>query len=78
MESRAKSSMAIGLGLVFWICLLFTPLAFVQTVRADDVQEYGTVIGIVSRTLRSTALVERARADHFLYRILEPHTAVSV
>ena len=48
MESRAKSSMAIGLGLVFWICLLFTPLAFVQTVRADDVQEYGTVIGIVS------------------------------
>ena len=46
--ARAHSSMALGLGLVFWICLLFSPLAFVQTAKAEDTESYGTVIGIVS------------------------------
>jgi endoplasmic reticulum chaperone BiP len=41
--------MALGLGLLCWIALLFSPLAFVQTVNADDADNYGTVIGIVSR-----------------------------
>lgn len=40
--------MALGLGLLCWITLLFAPLAFVQTVQADDADNYGTVIGIVS------------------------------
>lgn len=40
--------MALGLGLLAWIALLFAPMAFVQTVQADDVDNYGTVIGIVS------------------------------
>lgn len=46
--ARSKTSMALGFGLLAWICLLFAPLAFVQTVQAQDAEEYGTVIGIVS------------------------------
>lgn len=40
--------MAVGLGLVFWMFLLFSPLAWVGQVKADDADNYGTVIGIVS------------------------------
>ncbi len=48
--ARSRSSMALGLGLLAWIALLFAPLAFVQTVNAEvgDRDDYGTVIGIVS------------------------------
>lgn len=46
--ARSRSSMALGLGLLAWIALLFAPMAFVQTVQADDADNYGTVIGIVS------------------------------
>lgn len=38
--------MALGLGLLCWIALLFAPLAFVQTAQAEDTESYGTVIGI--------------------------------
>lgn len=48
METRSKSSMAMGLGLVFWMFLLFSPLAWVGQANADDSENYGTVIGIVS------------------------------
>lgn len=48
METRSRSTMAVGLGLVFWMFLLFSPLAWVGQARADDVDNYGTVIGIVS------------------------------
>ena len=41
--------MALGLGLFFWIALLFSPLAMVQPVAADDSDNVGTVIGIVSQ-----------------------------
>ncbi|KAL2755587.1 hypothetical protein ACRALDRAFT_2104953 [Sodiomyces alcalophilus JCM 7366] len=37
--------MALGFGLLAWICLLFSPLAFVQTAQAQDA-DYGTVVGI--------------------------------
>lgn len=40
--------MAIGLGMIAWICLLFSPLAFVKTAHAQEAESYGTVIGIVS------------------------------
>lgn len=40
--------MAVGLGLVFWMFLLFSPLAWVGQAKADDTDNYGTVIGIVS------------------------------
>lgn len=50
--ARSRSSLALGLGLLAWIALLFAPLAFVGTVNAeaDERDEYGTVIGIVSST----------------------------
>lgn len=48
--------MALGLGLLCWIALLFSPLAFVQTAQADDTESYGTVIGIVRRNLAPVPL----------------------
>lgn len=48
METRSRSGLAIGLGLVFWMFLLFSPLAWVGQAKADDTENYGTVIGIVS------------------------------
>lgn len=51
--------MALGLGLLCWIALIFSPAAFVQTVSADDVDNYGTVIGIVrARAMRFGLLSE--------------------
>ncbi|KAI0899131.1 78 KDA glucose-regulated protein-like protein precursor [Annulohypoxylon nitens] len=44
--ARSQSFWAIGFGMVAWTLLLFSPLAFVGTARADDVADYGTVIGI--------------------------------
>ncbi|KAF9876364.1 78 kda glucose-regulated protein precursor [Colletotrichum karsti] len=44
--SRTRNSMALGFGLLAWMCLLFSPLAFVQTAQAQDTENYGTVIGI--------------------------------
>jgi endoplasmic reticulum chaperone BiP len=46
--ARSPSRAALGLGLLAWLLILFAPLAFVQTARAEDVENYGTVIGIVS------------------------------
>ncbi|KAI5866183.1 78 KDA glucose-regulated protein-like protein precursor [Durotheca rogersii] len=44
--ARSQSYWAIATGMIAWSILLFSPLAFVSTVRADDVADYGTVIGI--------------------------------
>ncbi|KAI1106556.1 78 KDA glucose-regulated protein-like protein precursor [Jackrogersella minutella] len=44
--ARSQSYWAIGFGMIAWSLLLFSPLAFVGTARADDIAEYGTVIGI--------------------------------
>jgi len=52
MASRRGSQMGLGLFLVALFALLFSP-AFVQEVRADDVEDYGTVIGIVRSICRS-------------------------
>lgn len=48
--ARSRSSLALGFGLLCWLTLLFSPLAFVQTAHAaeSDADNYGTVIGIVS------------------------------
>lgn len=48
MEPRSRNTWAVGLGLVFWMFLLFSPLAWVGQAKADDTESYGTVIGIVS------------------------------
>lgn len=59
METRSRSTMAVGLGLVFWMFLLFSPLAWVGQARADDAENYGTVIGIVSSFMSSSYLFAR-------------------
>lgn len=46
MEPRSRSTWAVGLGMVFWMFLLFSPLAWVGQAKADDTENYGTVIGI--------------------------------
>ena len=46
MEPRSRS-WALGLGIISLFGLLFSA-GFVQQVAADDVADYGTVIGIVS------------------------------
>lgn len=46
MEQRSRS-WALGLSIIGLFALLFST-GFVQQVRADDIQDYGTVIGIVS------------------------------
>jgi endoplasmic reticulum chaperone BiP len=45
MQQRSRS-WALGLGIIGLFALLFSA-GFVQTVKADDAAEYGTVIGIV-------------------------------
>lgn len=64
METRARSSLAVGLGLVFWMFLLFSPLAWVGQAKADDTDNYGTVIGIVSllpyKPRQATSLAARS------------------
>lgn len=51
MARRSQSSWALSFGLIAWIGLLFcAPLFFASSARADDVSEYGTVIGIVSHS----------------------------
>lgn len=84
MSRSSQSSWALGLGMIAWICLLFSPLAFVQTVRADEVSDYGTVIGIVSPNLPVLFLAPAriapllSRLTPSLYRILVLPTLVSV
>ena len=46
MERRSRS-WALGLSFIGFFTLLLS-LGFVQQAKADDVAEYGTVIGIVS------------------------------
>ena len=47
MAAGRASHWGLGVFLIGLFALIFSP-AFVQQVRADDLQEYGTVIGIVS------------------------------
>lgn len=56
MEGRSRS-WALGLSFIGFFALLFS-LGFVQQVKADDVSEYGTVIGIVRTTPTRVASLE--------------------
>jgi hypothetical protein len=93
MEPRSRNTWAVGLGLVFWMFLLFSPLAWVGQAKADDTESYGTVIGIVSRassarcsqlahpdtpTPRHPDTTSRGKTNQLPRRILEQLTAVSV
>ncbi|KAI1341209.1 heat shock protein 70 family [Xylariaceae sp. FL0016] len=46
MAPRSQSYWAVAFGMIAWSLLLFSPLAFTSGVQAQDVDEYGTVIGI--------------------------------
>lgn len=91
METRARSSLAVGLGLVFWMFLLFSPLAWVGQAKADDTDNYGTVIGIVSIFLPQACVAvsdgpvtsmlapsQTSTANNALFRIWAPPTLVLV
>jgi hypothetical protein len=49
MARSSQGYWAIAIGMIAWSLLLFSPLAFVSSVNAQETEhDYGTVIGIVS------------------------------
>jgi len=62
MEPRSRS-WALGLSIVGLFGLLFSA-GFVQQVAADDVADYGTVIGIVSTLPATPALAPVPASSH--------------
>ena len=67
VSRRSSSSWGLGLFLVAFFAVLFSP-AFVSQARADDVQEYGTVIGIVSISAIAATKVEGTGQDRFNFQ----------